>query len=87
MTAIARAELQRRSAELQTLLMKGSSAQIIAAREKLRLSLVELQELGYWQDNPDEFQIHMRLYRVAAKLMFNPPASMSGLGKKVQYIP
>jgi hypothetical protein len=45
MTAIARAELQRRSAELQTLLMKGNSAQIIAAREKLRLSLVELQEL------------------------------------------
>ncbi len=87
MTMIAEAKMQHRSVQLQTALMKGNSAEIIAARELLRLSLEEMQESGYWRDNPDQLQIQMRLYRTSAKMMFNPPASMSGPDKKVQYIP
>ena len=87
MTMMAEAKLEHRSAQLQTALMKGNSAEIIAARELLRLSLEEMQESGYWRENPDQLQIQMRLYRISAKMMFNPPASMSGPDKKVQYIP
>ena len=87
MTMMAEAKLEQRSAQLQTALMKGNSAEIIAARELLRLSLEEMKESGYWRDNADQLQIQMRLYRISAKMMFNPPASMSGPDKKVQYIP
>lgn len=87
MTILARTKLQHRSEQLQTLLMNGNSVQIIAARELLRLSLVEMHELGYWRAHPDQFQIQMRLYRASAKMMFNPPASMSGPDKRGQYIP
>jgi hypothetical protein len=51
---MAEAKLEHRSAQLQTALMKGNSAEIIAAREVLRLSLVELHESGYWRENPDQ---------------------------------
>jgi hypothetical protein len=54
MTMMAEAKLEHRSAQLQTALMKGNSAEIIAARELLRLSLVELHESGYWRENPDQ---------------------------------
>ena len=87
MTMMVDAKMQHRSVQLQTALMKGNSAEIIAARELLRLSLEEMQESGYWRDNADQLQIQMRLYRISAKMMFNPPASMSGPDKKVQYIP
>ena len=87
MTVMAEAKMQHRSVQVQTALMKGNSAEIIAARELPRLSLEEMQESGYWRENPDQLQIQMRLYRISAKMMFNPPASMSGPYKKVQYIP
>ena len=54
MTVMAEAKLELRSVHLQTALMKGNSAEIIAARELLRLSLVELHESGYWRENPDQ---------------------------------
>ena len=75
MTVMAEAKMQHRSVQLQTALMRGNSAEIIAARELLRLSLVELHESGYWRENPDQLDFQMRLYRVAAKMMFNPPSS------------
>ena len=87
MTVMAEAKMQHRSVQLQTALMKGNSAEIIAARELLRLSLEEMQGSGYWREHPDQRQIQMRLNRISAKMMFNPPASMSGPDKKVQYIP
>lgn len=87
MTVMAEAKLELRSVHLQTALMKGNSAEIIAARELLRLSLEEMQGSGYWREHPDQRQIQMRLNRISAKMMFNPPASMSGPDKKVQYIP
>lgn len=87
MIIMAEAKLKHRSEQLQLLLTKGNSVQIIAARELLRLSLVELHELGYWRDYPDRFQTSMRLYRASATIMFNPPASMSVPDKKGQCIP
>ena len=87
MNIMARVKLQHRSEQLQALLMKGNSVQIIAARELLRLSLVEMHELGYWREHPDQFQNEMRLYRASAKIMFNPPASMSEPDKRAQYSP
>ncbi|MCX7267169.1 MAG: hypothetical protein NTU75_01375 [Sphingomonadales bacterium] len=57
MTVMAEAKLELRSVHLQTALMKGNSAEIIAARELLRLSLEEMQESGYWRENPDQLQI------------------------------
>ena len=87
MTMMAEAKLEHRSVQLQTALMKGNSAEIIAARELLWLSLEEMQGSGYWREHPDQRQIQMRLNRISAKMMFNPPASMSGPDKKVQYIP
>ena len=85
MTVMAEAKMQHRSVQLQTALMRGNSAEIIAARELLRLSLEEMQGSGYWREHPDQLQIQMRLYRISAKMMFNPPASMSGPDKMAQY--
>lgn len=87
MTIMAQTKLKHRSEQLQTLLLKGNSVQIIAARELLRLSLVEMHELGHWREYPDKFQAYMRLYRASATIMFNPPASMSAPDKTDQCIP
>ncbi len=85
MTISALERLKHRSEQLETLLMKGSNVQIIAARELFRLSLVELYEQGFWQANPAEFQIHMRLYRASGPFRFSAPASMSGPDRMVRY--
>ena len=87
MTIMARARLTHRSQQLETLLIKGNNIQIIAARELLRLSLVELYDLGYWRVHPEQFKIHMRLYRASAAMRFNSPASKSAPDKRDQYIP
>lgn len=87
MTITAHARLQFRSQQLQTVLLNGTSVQIIAARELLRLSLVELHELGFWRDHPDQFQAQMRLYRACAEMRFTPPASKSAPDKKARCIP
>lgn len=87
MTIIARAKLMHRSQQLESMLMKGNSVQIIAARELLRLSLVEMHELGYWRENANQFKAYMRLYRASGPLRFNAPVSMSVPDKTVRYIP
>lgn len=87
MTITAHAKLQFRSQQLQTVLLNGTSVQIIAARELLRLSLVELHELGYWREHPDQFKAQMRLYRACAEMRFTRPAYMSALDKKARCIP
>lgn len=83
MTLTARAKLKHRNMQLQAMLSKGTRRQILAARESLRLSMVELNEVGYWRDNPDELNVQLRLYRAAAKMVFSP-ASMSGPDKRAQ---
>lgn len=87
MILAAQAKLKHRSDQLQNLMLKGNSVQIIAARESLRLSLVEMHELGYWRDYPEQFRKHMHLYRTSATMMFNPPVSMSGPDKRGQCTP
>lgn len=87
MTIMAHAKLTHRSKQLQTQLLQGNDVQIIAARELLRLSLVELHELGYWQEHPEQFKTHMHLYRAAAKINLNLPASMSAPDKTDRCIP
>ena len=68
-------------------MMAEAKMQHRSAQLQTALSLEEMQGSGYWRENPDQLQIQMRLYRISAKMMFNPPASMSGPDKKVQYIP
>ena len=87
MSITARAKLAHRSQQLQKLLLNGNTVQIIAARELLRLSLVEMHEIGYWREHPEQFKTEMQLYRASAKVMFSPPASMSALGKRTQCTP
>ena len=87
MTITAQARLQFRSQQLQETLLNGTSVQIIAARELLRLSLVELHDLGYWREHPDQFIAQMRLYRACAEMRFTPPASMSAPDKKARCNP
>jgi hypothetical protein len=87
MTIMARAKLLCRSQQLETMLMNGNSVQIIAARELLRLSLVELHELGYWRENADQLKDYMRLYRASGPLRFNAPVSMSVPDRTARYIP
>ncbi|MFN3451328.1 MAG: hypothetical protein ACK4ZE_04155 [Sphingorhabdus sp.] len=87
MTIMARAKLMCRKQQLESTLSQGNSAQIIAARELLRLSLVEMYELGYWREHPSQFKGYLRLYRAAGTLRFNAPASKSAPDKTAQYIP
>lgn len=81
------AQLRHRSQQLETLLIAGSDVQVIAARELFRLSLVELHEQGYWQQHPNEFKNHMRLYRASGPFRFNAPVSRSVPDKTARYIP
>jgi hypothetical protein len=63
MVITALAKLQHRSEKLRAKLAFGTATEIKSAREMLRLSLVELYELGHWRDQPEQFRTHMRLYR------------------------
>lgn len=85
MRIAAEAKLKHRNEQLQALLIKGNSVQIIAARELLRLSLVEMHELGYWREYPDQFKIHMQLYRASATTTLTQQESMFAPDKKVRY--
>lgn len=87
MTIMARARLTRRSEKLQTHLLTGNNVQIIAARELLRLSIVEMHELGYWREHPDQFKMQMRLYGASAAIRFNERRSRSVPDKKARHIP
>jgi hypothetical protein len=53
----------------------------------LRQSLVELYQLGYWREQPDQFKRHMRLFRASGPDQFTVPASMSAPDRRGRYIP
>jgi hypothetical protein len=87
MTIVALAKLRYRSEQLTTKLAFGSATEIGAARELLRRSLVELYELGYWRENPEQFKVHMRLYRACGSTHFSVPESMSAPDRRGRYSP
>jgi hypothetical protein len=68
--------LHHRSEQLRNKMRSGTQTEVKAAREMLRLSLVDLYELGHWQSQPNDLQIHMRLYR-AAETKLTAPGSNS----------
>jgi hypothetical protein len=53
----------------------------------LRQSLVELYQLGYWREQPDQFKRHMRLFRASSSDQFSVPVSMSAPDRRGRYIP
>ncbi len=74
-TALAR--LRHRSEQLTAKLAFGTAGEIKATRELLRLSLIELYELGHWRKQPEEFKTYMRLYRTCGPNSITAPPSMS----------
>lgn len=84
MTGSALRTLEHRSNRLRIVLRSGTVTEISAAREMLRLSLVELYGLGHWRNQPNDLQTHMRLYRAAE---VTAPLSMSGPDKMARYSP
>lgn len=80
-------KLQHRYERLTTILAFGTATEISAARELLRQSLVELYQLGYWREQPDQFKRHMRLFRASGPDQFTVPASMSAPDRRGRYIP
>lgn len=88
MTLNALAKLQHRCERLGTALGRGTATEIAAARELLRQSLVELYELGYWREQPEQFRQHMRLFRsVDASPPISAQVSSSVPDKRAQYSP
>ena len=87
MVISALARLRHRSTQLKARLTLGSATDVASAREMLRLSLVELYELGYWREHPNEFRIHMQMFRAQAATRFNGQPSTSGLGRTDQCSP
>lgn len=87
MTIAALAKLQHRSEQLVKKLAFGSRTEVAAARELLRRSLVELYELGYWQEQPDEMRRYMRLYRTCRPERISVPPSSSAPDRMVRYSP
>ena len=77
MIDLALAALRFRCSDLRIRLGNGSEAEVSEARERLRLSLVELHHLGYWRDHPEEFRKHMHLFRVCRQPEISVPPSMS----------
>jgi hypothetical protein len=64
MTIYALAKLHHRSEQMTVKLAFGTKTEIAAARELLRQSLIELYELGYWLQHPEDMRKYMRLYRI-----------------------
>lgn len=87
MIKAALAKLQHRCERLTSILAFGTAAEISAARELLRQSLVELYQLGYWREQPDQFKRHMRLFRASSSDQFSVPVSMSAPDRRGRYIP
>lgn len=79
--------LRHRSEQLRDKLRSGTHGEVKAAREMLRLSLVELYGLGYWQAQPDQLRDYVRLYRSAEERNASAPPFMSEPGRMVRYIP
>jgi tRNA(Met) C34 N-acetyltransferase TmcA len=76
--------LQHRSERLRRISRSGTATEIHAARELLRRSLVALYELGHWQNQPNDLQTHMQLYR-ATELYVSAPLSSSVPDRMVRY--
>lgn len=87
MTLQALAKLQHRCERLTAALGRGTASEIAAARELLRQSLVELYELGYWREQPDQFKQHMRLFRTVANAPVSARVSSSVIDKVARYSP
>lgn len=87
MIRAALAKLQHRCERLTSILAFGTVTEINEARELLRQSLVELYQLGYWREQPDQFKRHMRLFRASGPDQFSVPASMSAPDRRGQYNP
>ncbi len=84
-TALAR--LRHRSEQLTAKLAFGTAGEVNTARELLRLSLVELYQLGHWREQPKEFKTYMRLYRACGPSNFNVQQSKSAPDKRGRYSP
>lgn len=87
MTVYALKKLQHRSEQMTMKLAFGTKTEIAAARELLRQSLVELYELGYWLQHPDEMRKYMRLYRICGPEYISVPESMSAPDRTARYSP
>lgn len=81
------ARLRHRGKQLSAKLSAGTLTEVAAARELLRQSLVELYELGYWREQPDQFKIYMQLYRACRPMEFNAPPSRSAPDRRDRYSP
>lgn len=84
-TALAR--LGHRSEQLTAKLASGTAGDVKAARELLRLSMVELYKLGHWRERPEEFKTYMRLYRATCPSIFIVPLSRSAPDRMGRYNP
>lgn len=79
--------LLRRSDQFRTTLRSGTHTEVNAARELLRLSLVELHNLGYWQAHPEQLRCYMRLYRAVDAGTLTGLESSSGPDRMARYSP
>jgi len=79
--------LNHRSEQLRIKLRSGTNTEVNAAREMMRLSLVDLYGLGYWQAHPDALRDYMRLYRAAKEMSANAPLSKSAPDRMARYSP
>ena len=79
--------LNHRSDQLRIKLRSGTNTEVNAAREMMRLSLVELYGLGYWHTHPDALRDYMRLYRAATEMSANAPLSKSAPDRMARYSP
>lgn len=88
MTRMALEKLNFRSDQLKARLKHGSSMEIKAARELMRHAMVELYDLGYWRNHPDQLNDYMNIYRSCERgIDFTVTVSMSGPDKMVQCSP
>lgn len=87
MAIMALAKLRHRSDQLTVKLAFGTATEVKAARELLRLSLVELYDLGHWREQPEQFKTYMRLYRACSPTGFSAPESMSAPDRRDQCSP
>lgn len=84
MTDRALRTLEHRNERLRAALNGGTATEIRAAREMLRLSLIELYRLGHWRGQPNDLQNHMRLFRSAEP---TESPSMTAPDKMARYNP
>lgn len=79
--------LHHRSEQLRKKLRSGNDTEVTAAREMVRLSLVELYGLGYWQAHPEALRDYMRLYRAAKEMSANATPSKTAPDRMARYSP